>query len=90
MRSVELQHDYAASMMTTEKIKEIAAGIFQLDLSSIRLDMAPDDVDTWDSLNHLRLITEVESSFSIQLSMQQIQSIHSLADLVEAVAKAVG
>ena len=77
-------------MMTTEKIKEIAAGIFQLDLSSIRLDMAPDDVDTWDSLNHLRLITEVESSFSIQLSMQQIQSIHSLADLVEAVAKAVG
>jgi acyl carrier protein len=90
MRSVELQPDYAASMMTTEKIKQIAAEIFQLDVSSIRLDMSPDDVDTWDSLNHLRLITEVESSFSIQLSMQQIQKIHSLADLVEAVAMVAG
>jgi acyl carrier protein len=90
MRSIELQPDYAASMMTTEKIKQIAAGIFQLDVSSIRLDMGPEDIDTWDSLNHLRLITEVESSFSVQLSMQQIQKIQSLSDLVNTVATVTG
>jgi acyl carrier protein len=90
MRNIELQPDYAASMMTTEKIMQIAAGIFQLDVSSIRLDMGPEDIDTWDSLNHLRLITEVESSFSVQLSMQQIQKIQSLSDLVNTVATVTG
>jgi acyl carrier protein len=52
--------------------------------------MGPEDIDTWDSLNHLRLITEVESSFSVQLSMQQIQKIQSLSDLVDAVATVTG
>jgi acyl carrier protein len=90
MTSAELKSDYAAFMPTTQKIREIAAGIFQLDASSIRLEMGPDDIDTWDSLNHMRLITEVESSFSIRLSMQQIQNIRSLEDLANSVASAVG
>jgi acyl carrier protein len=51
--------------------------------------MGPDDIDAWDSLNHLRLITAVESAFSLHLSMQQIQKIHSLADLVNFVAVAI-
>lgn len=73
-----------------QRVKEIAAEIFQVDPASIDLAMGPDDIDTWDSLNHLRLITEAEKAFSLRLTMQQIQQIASLTDLVQFVSKANG
>lgn len=68
------------------RIKDIAAEVFQKDVTSIELAMGPDEIDNWDSLNHLRLITEVEASFSLRLTMQQIQKIESLEDIAQLVA----
>ena len=70
----------------SDKVREIAARVFQVDAESLNLEMGPDAVDTWDSLNHLRLITEVESTFGIRLSMQQIQDVRCLADLAHYAA----
>lgn len=70
-----------------ERIRAIAANVFQADASAVELSMGPDDIDRWDSLNHLRLITEVESAFSVHLTMQQIQQIGSLGDLVAFVSE---
>lgn len=84
---MEAQSDYAVHPAARERIREIAADIFQMDAASIDLTMGPDDIDKWDSLNHLRLITEIESAFSVRLSMQQIQQIHSLADLVQVLGE---
>jgi len=70
-----------------DRLKAIAADIFQIDASGIDLAMSPDDLDQWDSLNHLRLITEVESAFSVRLTMQQIQKIESLQDIADFVAE---
>lgn len=71
---------------TSDRIKAIAADVFQLDAASIDLEMGPDDIESWDSLNHLRLITEVESAFSVRLTMKQIQEIESLGDLAQFVS----
>ncbi len=68
-----------------DRIKAIAAAIFETDVASIDLGMGPDDIDRWDSLNHLRLITEVENAFSVRLTMQQIQQIESLRDIARFV-----
>jgi len=85
MSNVKFQSDFETPKTAAEKVRAIAARIFQLDASSLTLDMGPDDIESWDSLNHLRLITEVESAFAVHLSMQQIQNIHSLDDLVAVV-----
>jgi len=84
---MEAQSNYAVHPGRAQRVKEIAAGIFQIDASSIDLAMGPDDIERWDSLNHLRLITETESAFSVRLTMNQIQQIKSLADLVRFVAE---
>jgi acyl carrier protein len=81
MRNIEAQSSCAAHPAAQDRVREIAAGVFQVDVGSIDLAMGPDDIDRWDSLNHLRLITEFENAFSLRLTMQQIQQIHSLADL---------
>ncbi|HLU06771.1 MAG TPA: acyl carrier protein [Woeseiaceae bacterium] len=82
--STSAEQPYSGKPLDAEvRVREIAAGIFKVDVAAIDLAMGPDDIDRWDSLNHLRLITEVESAFSLKLTMQQIQQIQSLADLVK-------
>ena len=71
---------------TREKLRAIAAEIFEVDVKHIDLAMSPDDIDRWDSLNHLRLITEVENTFTVRLTMQQIQRINSLNDIAVIVS----
>jgi acyl carrier protein len=74
---------------TQDRIMAIAADVFELEVDSIDVTMGPDDVDRWDSMNHLRLITEVENTFSIHLSMQQIQQIRSLDELSKCVSESI-
>jgi acyl carrier protein len=72
----------------SETVKALAADIFGMNSAEIRLEMTPEDIEKWDSLNHLRLITAVENEFSVRLSMSQIQSIECLGDLQSYVEKA--
>lgn len=73
----------------SDKLSTIAAEIFGISAGDIELEMTPDDVEKWDSLNHLRLITAVESEFKIRLTMSQIQGIECLGDLHSYVQQAV-
>jgi acyl carrier protein len=72
-----------------DRIMAIAADVFEVEVGSIDVTMGPDEVDRWDSMNHLRLITEVENTFSIHLSMQQIQQIRSLDELSKFVSESI-
>lgn len=73
-----------------DRIKAIAADIFQTDVEKIDLAMGPGDIAQWDSLNHLRLITEIENSFSLHLTMQEIQQIESLEVIATFVSRNTG
>jgi acyl carrier protein len=64
-----------------EKLVEIVAEMFDLDPAAVDDVLTPEDVELWDSMNHLRLVSAVEEEFQIKLSMQEIESIHSLAVL---------
>jgi acyl carrier protein len=70
------------------KLAEIAAEIFFLDEDEVKPELTPDDVALWDSLNHLRLITAVETEFGVKFSMNDIQSIDSISKLDELVKSA--
>lgn len=83
--SAHSSHELQPAM--EERIRAIAAEVFQTDAARIELSMGPDDIDRWDSLNHLRLITEVENAFSIRLTMRQIEQIRSLADVATVVSE---
>ena len=60
---------------------EIVAELFELDPAAVDDALTPEDVELWDSMNHLRLVSAVEEEFQIRLSMQEIESIRSLAVL---------
>jgi acyl carrier protein len=64
-----------------EKLVEIVSELFDLDPSLVRDELTPEDVELWDSLNHLRLVTAAEQEFEVKLTTAQIESITSLGVL---------
>jgi acyl carrier protein len=67
-----------------QQVVEIFADIFQLDLDPATTDIKRDTVEQWDSVNHLRLVLELEQVFGVTLSDDDVLGIASLRD-VEAV-----
>ena len=63
------------------KLVEIVAELFDLEAAAVHEGLTPEDVELWDSMNHLRLVSAVEEELQIKLSMQEIESIRSLGML---------
>lgn len=70
-----------------QELRGIVAEVFDMDPDQVTRDLTPESVDLWDSMNHLRLITEVEDRLRVQFAMAEIQEIDSIGALQDLVAR---
>lgn len=70
-----------------DKLTEILVDLFDLEPDRIADTLTAEDVEMWDSLNHLKLVTAVEEAFGVQLSMEEIEGIDSVGRLRETLAQ---
>jgi acyl carrier protein len=61
-----------------QQVVAILADVFQVDLDPSVEDIAQQDLEEWDSFNHLRLVSELEDAFHIALSDEEIPELTSL------------
>lgn len=71
----------------TQSVNELVADILGLDPSGVDDDYSREAADNWDSLNHLRIITAVERSYSVSLTMKEIEDATSVRRLAELVSR---
>ena len=69
------------------KLEEIIANIFELDPSKIKKEMTPADIETWDSLSQLNLISTIEKEFQIKLEIDEIFTVMKIGDIYEILSK---
>jgi len=62
-------------------VERIVSEIFEIDEKDLTDTHSPDNVEAWDSMNHLRLVTAIESEYDIRLSMREVQSMLSVGDI---------
>jgi len=65
-----------------QEIFKLAMG----DEINVDMDTEKDMILEWDSLNHLNLVVELENSFDLGLSMQEIEELHSVKGIVELIS----
>ena len=70
-----------------DKLKEIIANIFELEPSQIKKEMTPADIETWDSLSQLNLISTIEKEFQIKLEIDEIFTVMKIGDIYSLLSK---
>ena len=72
--------------MEKQEILRLINGVFQEvfeDKSLVITEMSEaNDIDEWDSLTHIQLITAVEKAFSVRFKLDDILSFNNVGDMV--------
>lgn len=74
-----------------EKIKQIFATIIDVSPDQIHNETTPDDLENWDSMNHLMLIAAFEEEFSINIEPEEIGEMReSFAKFKKLILQKIG
>ena len=57
------------------RIKKVMSDVFNINLNSINNDSSPDNIENWDSLNHMNLIVALEEDFNIEFDDKDIENL---------------
>jgi acyl carrier protein len=69
-----------------EKLTPIFREVFSDNNIVLRDDMTADDVERWDSLSHMIMITTVEKDFGIKFKLKDLNKMKQVGDLVSIIA----
>lgn len=74
-------------METLVKLQELFRDIFDDETLIILPESNAADISGWDSLTHIVLAEEIQQSFDIRLTNQEIVGIHSVQDILDLISK---
>jgi len=60
---------------------QVLADIFEISFSDINDDMSSDEIESWDSLNTIRMVVEIENIFLVRLEIDDISNIRKVSDI---------
>ena len=70
-----------------EKLNEIFRDIFEDDSLVITETTTANDVEDWDSIEHINLIDAVEKEFGMKFKMQEVSGMKNVGEMVQIIAE---
>ena len=67
------------------KLTEIFRDLFELPELVLDKNMSAEDIDEWDSVNHVMLVVEVERQFKIKFNTAEVEQMNNVGDLVQII-----
>ena len=71
----------------TDKIIEIVKSILENDQISEKT--LKEDIENWDSMNHLRIIFEIEEHYDIQIEPDEMNDFNSIENIKRIILKKI-
>ncbi len=68
-----------------EKVRQILITVLKHEKFEMRDDLTASDVDGWDSLTHMEIITEIETEFNIKFRLKELNKLKNMATLIELI-----
>jgi acyl carrier protein len=67
------------------KLTAIFRKVFNNDSIVLKNELTANDVDHWDSLSHMMLITEIENIFSIKFKLKELNKMRNVGDMIDII-----
>jgi acyl carrier protein len=74
-------------MDRNERIKQLMAEIFKIDLAPLGGNITPKTVARWDSLAHIKLMLALEKEFKIRIPDEEVVTLGSFEEITHAVTR---
>ena len=68
-----------------EKLNQVFSDVFDEEIT-VTPETTSSDIEEWDSLTHITLISEVEETFGVKFSMKDVlgmKNVGEMADIIE-------
>ncbi len=71
------------------KLIKIFCSVLEIKESNLYFNMTMDDLEKWDSLNHMKIIAAIEEEFSIRFDDDLLEKLTSLEIIKEELIKLI-
>ncbi len=68
-----------------EKLQPVFRDVFDDESITVTAETTAEDIDGWDSLEHINLINAVEQAFGIKFDMGQILTMKNVGEMAEII-----
>ncbi len=68
-----------------EKLKVILTSVLKHDKFDIHDNLSASDVEGWDSLSHMTIVTEIEKEFNIKFKLKELNKLKNITSLIELI-----
>lgn len=70
-----------------ERIKEIIADTLGIDIERITDDLAAGDIEEWDSIGNLTIISTIEEELEVDIPIEDLYELNNIKAIVEEIIK---
>lgn len=64
------------------ELNEIFKTVFENSTLKISAQTSPKEIDNWDSMNHIILISEIENRFNVEFELDDLIAINNVGDIL--------
>ena len=68
-----------------KRLQKIFNDIFTEKKVIVNKNLSANQVDEWDSLNHINLIVAIENEFKFKFTLEEIQSLKTVGDTIKLI-----
>ncbi len=69
------------------KLTEVFRDVFDDEEIELTDSTTADDIDDWDSLEHITLISAVEKAFKMRFTMKEVSSMKNVGEMIDIIAE---
>jgi len=60
------------------EVRGVAADVFAVDANQLHAGSSPEQVEAWDSVQHLNLVLAIEGKYGIQFEPEEMEGMNNL------------
>ena len=73
-----------------DRVRQVAADVFGTTPEKITAASSPQNIESWDSVQHLNLILALEQELGVQIDPEEIERMKTIGDVIELVKEKTG